>query len=297
MTGAGTDRTKEKLEGGPAIVLVRPQLAVNIGMCARAMANFGLSDLRLVAPREGWPRTGAYRKGAYAAAAGAVHLLESAKVYETVPAAIVDLSFVYAATARGRGQMKPVHIPAQVMPIMAARMAAGERHGVMFGPERTGLDNDDVALADAILTFPVNPAYASLNLAQAVLLTGYEWFRAAHGDVVPFDVSERSPPATREMTAAFFEFLDEELDKRGFYRPLTKKAVMARNLRNMFHRMTLTEQDVRTLWGMVVRLVEGPRAEPYSQRKKKLAEAKARETAAEAEARRAPKGEPPEAPE
>ncbi len=277
MTGAGTDHTKPKLEGGPAVILVRPQLAVNIGMCARAMANFGLSDLRLVAPREGWPRTGAYRKGAYAAAAGAVHLLEGAKVYESVRAAIEDLSFVYAATARGRGQMKPVHVPAEAMPVMAARMAAGEKHGVMFGPERTGLDNDDVALADAILTFPVNPAYASLNLAQAVLLTGYEWFRAAHGDVVPFSVEERSPPATREMTLAFFDFLEGELEKRQFFRPETKKPVMSRNLRNMFHRMSLTEQDVRTLWGMVVRLVEGPRREPKNPKRRKKPE---QETAA-----------------
>ena len=173
MTGAGTDHTKAERAGGPAIVLVRSQLAVNIGMCARAMANFGLSDLRLVAPREGWPRAGAYRKGAYAAAAGAAHLLESAEVYDSVREAVADLSFVYAATARGRGQVKPVFTPARAMPDMAARVAAGEKHGVLFGPERTGLDNDEVALADAILTFPVNPAYASLNLAQAVLLTGY----------------------------------------------------------------------------------------------------------------------------
>jgi tRNA/rRNA methyltransferase len=278
MTGAGTDHTKPKLEGGLAIVLVRPQLAVNIGMCARAMANFGLSDLRLVAPREGWPRTGAYRKGAYAAAAGAVHLLESAKVFETVREAIEDLSFVYASTARGRGQMKPVVTPVRAMQASAARMAAGERHGVLYGPERTGLDNDDVALADSILTFPVNPAYASLNLAQAVLLTGYEWFRAAHGDALPFDVSERSPPATREMTLAFFDFLEGELDKRQFFRPVTKKPVMSRNLRNMFHRMSLTEQDVRTLWGMVVRLVEGPRREPKKPSRKKAPPAKPRAT-------------------
>ena len=262
MVGAGTDHTKEALTGGPAIILVRPQLAVNIGMCARAMANFGLSDLRLVSPREGWPRTGAYRKGAYAAAAGATHLLEGAKLYDSVSDAIADLNFVYATTARGRGQMKPVLTPAQALPQTAARMAAGERHGVLFGPERTGLDNDDVALADTILTFPVNPAYASLNLAQSVLLVGYEWFRGAHGDVIPYEIEERSPPATREMTMAFFDFLEGELDKRGFFRPLTKKPVMARNLRNMFHRMSLTEQDVRTLWGMVVRLVEGPRREP-----------------------------------
>lgn len=271
MTGAGTDHTRPKLDGGPAIVLVRPQLAVNIGMCARAMANFGLSDLRLVAPRGGWPRVDEYREPAYAAAAGAAHLLDSTIVFDDVRTAIGDLHFVYAATARGRGQMKPVFTPETALRETAARMAAGERHGVMFGPERTGLDNDEVALADAILTFPVNPAYASLNLAQAVLLTGYEWFRAAHGDAIPFDTGQRSKPATREMTLAFFDFLEGELDKRQFFRPESKKPGMTRNLRNMFHRIGLTEQDVRTLWGVVVRLVEGPRREPGKRRKQKQA--------------------------
>ncbi|MDE2579816.1 MAG: RNA methyltransferase [Hyphomicrobiales bacterium] len=259
MTGAGTNSTQPKMEGGPAIVLVRPQLAVNIGMCARAMANFGLSDLRLVAPREGWPRTGAYRKGAYAAAAGAVHLLESARVFASVEEAIADLNFVYAATARERGQGKTILLPRAAMDDTAARMAAGEKHGVLYGPERTGLDNDDVALADAILTFPVNAAYASLNLAQAVLLTAYEYFSAARGQVAPFAAPERSPPAQREMVLSFFEFLEGHLDERGFFRPASKRPVMQRNLRNMFHRMGLTQQDVRTWWGVVVRLVEGER--------------------------------------
>ncbi|MBI1867827.1 MAG: RNA methyltransferase [Methylocystis sp.] len=272
MTGAGTDHTKAKLEGGPAIVLVRPQLAVNVGMCARAMANFGLSDLRLVAPRADW-RAGPYREDACAAAAGAADLLEGAKTFDSVETAIADLSFVYAATARGRGQAKPVLTPEKALAATAARMAGGERHGVLFGPERTGLANDEVALADAILTFPVNPACASLNLAQAVLLAGYEWFRAAHGEAIPFEVTERSPPAAREMTLAFFDFLEGELDKRQFFRPATKKPVMARNLRNMFHRMSLTEQDVRTLWGVVVRLVEGPRREPGKRRRKQDAAA------------------------
>jgi tRNA/rRNA methyltransferase len=259
MVGAGTDRTKTKIEGGPAIVLVRPQLAVNIGMCARAMANFGLSDLRLVAPREGWPRTGARRKGAYAAAAGAVHLLEGARVFDSLEAAIADLTFVLATTARERGQGKPILVPSEAMPASAARIAAGERHGLLFGPERTGLDNDEVALADAILTFPVNPAYASLNLAQAVLVCGYEWFRATQGDVPPFAMPERSPPAQRAMVLSFFEFLEGKLEAAEFFRPVGKRPVMQRNLRNMFHRMALTQQDVRTWWGMVVRLVEGPR--------------------------------------
>ena len=151
------------------------------------MANFGLSDLRLVSPREGWPRTGALKKGANAAAAGAVHLLEAAQLFDTLEEAVADLNFVYATTARERGQFKPILTPEEAMPEAARAIAAGQKRGVLFGPERTGLSNDEVALADVILTFPVNPAYASLNLAQAVLLVGYEFFRAgAGGERAPF---------------------------------------------------------------------------------------------------------------
>ncbi len=261
MTGAGTDHTRPCLAGGPAVVLVRPQLAVNIGMCARAMANFGLSDLRLVSPREGWPRSGIHQKNAQAAAAGAVHLLEAAKLYDSVEAAVADLHFVWATTARERGQHKRVLLPAEAMPETARAIAAGERHGILFGPERTGLDNDEVALADAVLTFPVNPAYSSLNLAQAVLLAGYEYMRASTVAMAPLERPERSPPAPREMVLSFFDYLEGELERTGFFRPLGKQPVMRRNLRNLFHRLQLTEQDVRTLRGMIVRLVEGPRAE------------------------------------
>jgi tRNA/rRNA methyltransferase len=261
MTGAGTDHTKPCEEGGPAIILVRPQLAVNIGMCARAMANFGLADLRLVSPREGWPRSGALRKGAYAAAAGAVHILESAKLFDSLAAAVADLNCVYATTARERGQHKLVLTAADAMPDAARRVGLGEKPGVLFGPERTGLDNDEVALADMLITFPVNPAFASLNLAQAVLLTGYEWLRASTQAKAPFSLVERSPAAPREMVLSFFDYLEGELERRGFFRPLGKQPVMRRNLRNMFHRMQLTEQDVRSLRGMIVRLVEGPRHE------------------------------------
>jgi tRNA/rRNA methyltransferase len=145
------------------------------------------------------------------------------------------------------------------MPECAQKITSGERQGVLFGPERTGLANDEVALADAIITFPVNPAYASLNLAQAVLLTGYEWMRAATDARPPYSLVQRSPPAPREMALSFFDYLESELDRAGFFRPKSKQPVMRRNLRNMLHRMQLTEQDVRSLRGMVVRLVEGPR--------------------------------------
>ena len=261
MVGAGTDRTKPRLGGGPAVILVRPQLAVNIGMCARAMANFGLDDLRLVNPREGWPRSDDYREVAYSAAAGAADLLDAARVFPSVEAAVGDLNAVYASTARERGQMKAVLTPSVAMG--ATAVAASEKRGILFGPERTGLTNDEVALADAIITFPTSSSYASLNLSQAVLICGYEWFKAAHGDKPPPAAIPRavSPPAQREMLLAFFDYLEGKLEENGFFRPVTKKPGMRRNLRNIFHRMELTQQDVRTLWGAVVRLVEGPRVE------------------------------------
>jgi tRNA/rRNA methyltransferase len=269
MTGAGTDKSRPIISGGPAIILVRPQLAVNIGMCARAMGNFGLVDLRLVNPRTGWPLDDVWGKTAESAAAGAQHLLASAKVFDSIPAAVADLNFLWATTARERGQGKRVVSPAEAMAEASPRIAAGQKEGILFGPERTGMDNDEVGLADAIVTFPVNPAYASLNLAQAVLLTGYEWFRAAHGDALPFTAIERSPTAPREMVLSFFDYFEDALEKNGFFRPAGKRPVMQRNLRNMLHRMSLTEQDVRTLRGAIVRLVEGPRAEPKTRRRRR----------------------------
>ena len=259
VTGAGTDGRRAPGRGGPTIVLVRPQLAVNVGMAARAMATFGLGDLRLVAPKEGWPRTGAHKDAAEAAAAGAVHLLDGARVFATVEDAVADLSAVYATTARERGQGKPVLAPDAAMAAWAAPIGAGEGRGVLFGPERTGLDNDEVALADAVVTFPVDPAYGSLNLAQAVLLVGYEWRKATGDTALPFGAVERSPPAPREAVLSFFAYLEAELTAAGFFRPDGKRPVMRRNLRNIFHRMAMSEQDVRTLRGAVVRLVEGPR--------------------------------------
>lgn len=261
MVGAGTDHTKAPGEGGPAIVLVRPQLAVNIGMASRAMANFGLSDLRLVAPKGGWPRSDKYREDAEAAAAGAVHLLGRARVFDTLEAAVSDLTAVFATTARERGQGKRVLSPDHAMAEWAAPIAAGEKRGILFGPERTGLDNDEIALADAIVTFPVGAAYGSLNLAQAVLLLSYEWMKHKSDGALPFGPVERSRPAERGAVLSFFDYLEAELTVAGYFRPDDKQPVMRRNLRNIFHRIGLTEQDVRTLRGAVVRLSEGPRRE------------------------------------
>ena len=243
----------------PAVILVRPQLAVNIGTTARAMANFGLSDLRLVAPREGWPLPDPHRGTAEAAASGAVELLRGARIYPTVEAAIADLHRVYATTARERGQGKPVLTPAVAAAHDGDTLPPGCRAGVLFGPERTGLDNDDVVLADAVITFPVDSAYGSLNLAQAVLLVAYEWFKARTGDAAPFAPVDRSPPARREDVLGFFDYLEGELTRCGYFRPEEKMPIMRRNLRNIFQRGTLSEQDIRTLRGAVVRLVEGQR--------------------------------------
>ena len=262
MVGAGTDGTKVPGAGGPAIVLVRPQLAVNIGMAARAMANFGLSDLRLVAPKGGWPRTDRYREEAEAAAAGARPVLDGAVVFDTLEAAVADLTAVLATTARERGQDKPVFSPEDAMAAWVGPVRSGERRGILFGPERTGLDNDEIAVADAIVTFPVDPACGSLNLAQAVLLVAYEWRRALRSDAaLPFSPAEASRPAGRGAVLSFFAYLEAELTTAGYFKPDDKQPVMRRNLRNILHRLSMSEQDVRTLRGAVVRLVEGPRRE------------------------------------
>ena len=216
MVGAGTNSTKEPGRGGPVIVLVRPQLAVNIGMAARAMANFGLSDLRLVAPKSGWPPLEKYGLEAEAAAAGALHLLQAARVFDTIEEAVADLHAVYATTARERGQGKRVLSPDIAMAEWAAPIAAGEGRGILFGPERTGLDSDEIAMADAIVTFPVNQAYGSLNLAQAVLLMGYEWMKQASDAALPFGWVERSRPAPRGAVLSFFTYLEEETHGRRF---------------------------------------------------------------------------------
>ena len=196
MVGAGTDKTKPPLAGGPAVILVRPQLAVNIGMCARAMANFGLDDLRLVNPREGWPRSDEYREVAYSAAAGATALLDAARVFASVGGggrrSPRRLRGDRARARADEGGPDPERRDGRGRAARRARSAA-----FCSGPSGPGLDNDEVAIADAIVTFPSNPAYASLNLAQAVLICGYEWFKAAHGDAPPPSTIPRASLAAR----------------------------------------------------------------------------------------------------
>jgi tRNA/rRNA methyltransferase len=258
MPGSGTDRTRPATQAAaPVVILVEPQLAENIGMCARAMANFGLSEMRLVAPRDGWPSGGGLKKGATSAASGATHILDNARLYPDAAVAIADLNHVLATTARERGQMKRVVTPAEAMPVLAERVGGGERVGILFGRERIGLTNEEISLADAILTFPVSPAFASLNLAQAVLLTGYEWFKATGGEP-PFRESNPSPPASRETVFSMFDYLEGELERCGFFPP-GKKPVMTANLRDILHRLEMTEQEARTLRGVFKSLAEGPK--------------------------------------
>lgn len=246
---AGTDTTRENVTGGPAIVLVRPQLGENIGTAARAMANFGLSELRLVAPRDGWPSD-----SARAAASGADWVIDNARVFDNTAQAIADLTFTLATTARQRGMSKCVHGPGEAADMLALRERAGHHCGILFGGERAGLDNEDISLADAILTYPVNPAFASLNLAQAVLIMSYEWQRAAGTAGTRETFADLPEPATREEMFHFFEHLESELETGGFLKPPEKAPVMVRNIRNLFHRAALTAQEVRTLRGMIVAL-------------------------------------------
>ena len=253
MPGAGTDKTKRWIERpAPIVVLVEPQLGENIGAAARAMANFGLSRLRLVAPRQAWPNTKARMM-----AAGADRILDGAELYDSLEAAIADCTFVIAATARAHDQAKPVVGAAEAAALLAPRVAAGELAALVFGRERNGLENDEVALADRILTLPVNPAFASLNLAQAVAIVAYEWFKLQSGAKLPFAMPEKSAPAPKQQLLAFFASLERELEKVEFFRPPDKRETMQINLRNIFTRMQPTRQDIQTLHGVIMAIAEG----------------------------------------
>ncbi|HLI11292.1 MAG TPA: RNA methyltransferase [Alphaproteobacteria bacterium] len=254
---AGTDTSKQSRrrgDAGPAIILVEPQLGENIGFAARAMLNCGLTDLRLVQPRDGWPNA-----KAAAAASGAAEVIERVRVFASVEEASADLQRLYATSARPREMVKAVVTPRRAAAELRAARAAGERIGILFGGERAGLANDHVALADAIIEAPLNPGFASLNLAQAVLLVGYEWWLAG-SEAPPRRLPlGKSPRATRAELLGLFAHLESELDKAGFLRNAEKRPTMVRNLRNMLERAELTAQEVRTLHGIVASLVE-PRA-------------------------------------
>jgi tRNA/rRNA methyltransferase len=249
--------TMTKFSAMPVIVLVRPQMGENIGMAARAMANFGLRDLRLVSPRDGWDEDGAVYRAAFDASVGANGIIKQARLFESVEDAIADLHKVFATTARERDQAKPVVSAESFALETKARILGAQNIGILFGPERTGLENKDIALADCLVSFPVDPAYSSLNLAQSVSLIAYEWFKAKMGGDAPFKLTHVTPPATREMMLSFFEGLEAELERVNYFTPAAKKPVMIRNLRNIFHRMEMTEADVRTIRGITVYLARG----------------------------------------
>ncbi|HZL59875.1 MAG TPA: RNA methyltransferase [Stellaceae bacterium] len=250
---AGTDRRRATLSGGPAIILVEPQLGENIGTAVRAMLNCGLTDLRLVRPRDGWPNP-----KAVSSSSGADSVMEKARLYDSVEAAIGDLRRVYATTARDRYMVKRILTPRLAATEMRGFIGAGEACGILFGPERTGLRNEHIALAEAVISVPLNPAFSSLNLAQSVLIIGYEWFNV--GDATPAEqfAVGHSKPAEKERLIRFFEHLEEALDATDFMRSAEKRPSMVRNLRNLFQRAHCTEQELRTLHGVVTAFA-GPR--------------------------------------
>ena len=253
---AGTDSTKAPRLGGPAVVLVEPQLGENIGTAARAMLNFGLTDLRLVRPRDGWPNVKALN-----AASGADEVIARVRLFETTTAAVADFNRVYATTARDRHMVKPVVTPRRAAAEMRTAAETGLACGVLFGPERTGLSNDDIVAADVVVSMPLNPAFSSLNLAQAVLVIGYEWFLAGvEAPAVELPLLD-TRIATKQELFAFFDHLERELDAAGFFPTPEMRPTMVRNLRNLFERTALTEQDVQTLHGIVSRL-RRPRGAP-----------------------------------
>ena len=234
----------------PSFVLVRPQMGENIGAAARAMLNFGLERMRVVAPRDGWPNP-----AAVAMASGAGRVLDGAVVSADLPEALADCSFVFATTARDRDLTKPVYTPEAAMQLAVAKIAKGERVAVLFGPERAGLENDDISRANAIVSVPTNPDFASLNLAQCVLLMGYEWMRL-QSDQAPVDDAlagtQWAEHAEIEHLAKHYE---ERMEEAGFFYPEHKAQSMKTNLRNLWSRLPLTRVDVQILHGTLRQMV------------------------------------------
>ena len=234
----------------PAFVLVRPQMGENIGAAARAMLNFGLDRMRIVDPRDGWPN-----QSAVAMASGAGRVLDDAVLVDRTVEAVADCTYVFATTARQRDLTKPVLTPERAMELARQKIAAGEKVAVLFGPERAGLENDDIALANAIISVPVNPEFPSLNLAQCVLLTGYEWRRQTvetAPEVTEMAGSEWASAIEVDRLAGHYE---ETLEQAGFFFPETKSESMRLNLRNLWSRMPLTQADVRMLHGILRQMV------------------------------------------
>ncbi|MFQ5562143.1 MAG: RNA methyltransferase [Parvularculaceae bacterium] len=258
MSRASGDQRVSRREGrkylspAPVFVLVEPQMGENIGAAARAMLNFGVSGLRLVNPRDGWPNP-----KAGAMAAGASIVIDQAEIFSSLDAAIADRQYVIAATARRRELPTPVLAPAEAAQELAKRIGAGQRCAVLFGGERNGLSSGDIARADAILSVPVNPSFSSINLAQAAAIVAYEWFLASVAAREAGVRPAREPaPAGRDDLEHLFDHLEAELDAAGYFFPPEKAPQMKRNLRAAFSRAGFTEPEVRSLHGVVKALVK-----------------------------------------
>lgn len=236
------------LPAAPAIILVCPQMGENIGAAARAMLNCGMTEMRIVAPRDGWPS-----EAAAAMSAGAENILENARLFDTTEDAVRDLNFILATTARSRDMIKPVFTPEGGAAECIARTQKGQRCGILFGPERSGLVNEDVARADAVLNIPVNPVFSSLNLAQAVLLLGYCWYVRATDPNRPPQVLQQGDtlPASKEELQHMLAHLEDELAASGFFKTADRRPKTVRSLQNMFGRMDLTAQEIMTLHGII----------------------------------------------
>lgn len=254
-------RAAARLDPCPVVVLCRPQLGENVGLVARAMLNFGLHELRLVAPRFGWPNA-----KAVAACAGAYEVLNRMRIFERLADAIADLHHLYATTARPRDLPKPVLTAEATAAEAASAVVAGRRVGLLFGPERTGLANEELTLADALVTIPLNPAFTSLNLSQAVLILGYEWFRARDRTPAVQPAVPREPPATKGELRALLDHLLRELDATGFFRSPTRRDSLVRAIEVMCERRAPTTAEVNLLHGIVERLAHGRRGSAEADR-------------------------------
>lgn len=235
----------------PVVILDKSQMAENIGAVARVMANFGLSELRLVAPRDGWPQ-----ERAWATASGADWVLEGVKVFDSVADAVADLNTVFAATARPRETRMPVRTPRETARILFDDRASGLNVGLLFGGERAGLETSDIALTQGIVTIPIDPRHHSLNLAQAVAINAYEW-RTTVLDAPPPRFREGDPPASGALMLGMYEHLERELDDGGFFHPPEKRPSMVQNLRVMLGRSAFSEQEVATFRGVITALSRG----------------------------------------
>lgn len=240
----------------PVVILVRPQLGENIGMAARAMLNCGLSSLRLVKPRDGWPNAKAQR-----AASGADVVLDKAKVFDSVGEAVADLERVVATTARNRELSQRIVTPRRAAAEMRSWIGRAEKVGILFGPERTGLTNDDMVHADTALSIPINPQFSSLNIAQAVLLVAYEWAVAYEGTQAERMSEHATRPATKDELQNLFAHLERALDGSGFLRNKAMRPAMVHNLRAFLQRAAMTEQEVRSFHGVIKYLAKRKHSE------------------------------------